>query len=269
MVARIKRLLSSGEDLSQYVILTSHSTPYFDRIAKHYGCKFIMVPVGFRWLNLAASQIDAGYENIEIEEIHWRNELETLHYYLGNVKGIIGICEESGGGNLGNIKEEENVIGHKSKIAKEKDALKIFYLNQAEASRLVREKKTLVDAYLDITAQSGLGSSHFHRIDLSLDTESGHLLKEAFMQYYMEQYQKYKDNPSDLKFGKTRTERIFRAGDGIKIIFEDKSWLYVRPSGTEPKLKIFSWGESKAKQEYLEKTALMIKDECEKRIKTV
>jgi len=268
IVARIRKLLSAGEDLSQYVIATSHSTPYFERIAKHYGCKFLTVPVGFRWLNLAAGQIEAGHESVEIEEIHWRGEHETLHHQIGRVKGIIGICEESGGGNLGNLKEEENRIGQKSEVAKEKDALKIFFLNQALASNLALEGKTLVDSYLDILAQPGLGSSCFHRSDLSLDIGSGSLLKEAFMDYFTELYQKYKDHACDLKFEKAKAEKIFRAGEGIKIIFENERWLYVRPSGTEPKLKIFSWGKSKDEQEYLEKIALAVRDECEKRIKS-
>jgi len=267
MVARMRKLISAGEDLSQYVIVTSHSTPYFDRIAKYYGCKLLMVPVGFKWLNLAASQIEAGHERIEIEEIHWRGEHETLHHHIGKVKGIIGICEESGGGNLGNINEEENRIGQKSKVAKEKDALKVFLLNQAEASRLALEGKTLVDAYLDILAQPELGSSYFHRTDLPLDAHLGQPLKEAFMDYYTELYWKYKNHPRGLQVGKTKAEKIFRAGDGVKIIFENESWLYVRPSGTEPKLKIFSWGKNKEEQESLEKASLMVKHKCTRRVR--
>ena len=81
-------------------------------------------------------------------------------------------------------------------------------------------------------------------------------------------HQKYKDHACDLKFEKAKAEKIFRAGEGIKIIFENERWLYVRPSGTEPKLKIFSWGKSKDEQEYLEKIALAVRDECEKRIKS-
>ena len=27
--------------------------------------------------------------------------------------------------------------------------------------------------------------------------------------------------------------------DGLKLIFEDKSWLLIRPSGTEPKVRFY------------------------------
>jgi len=32
--------------------------------------------------------------------------------------------------------------------------------------------------------------------------------------------------------------------DGLKIIFEDDSWLLVRPSGTEPLVRIYAESES-------------------------
>ena len=28
--------------------------------------------------------------------------------------------------------------------------------------------------------------------------------------------------------------------DGVKIIFEDDSWMLIRPSGTEPKVRIYT-----------------------------
>ena len=35
--------------------------------------------------------------------------------------------------------------------------------------------------------------------------------------------------------------------DGIKIIFDTKNWLMVRPSGTEPIIRIYAEGESQEK----------------------
>jgi phosphomannomutase len=32
--------------------------------------------------------------------------------------------------------------------------------------------------------------------------------------------------------------------DGFKILLDDGSWLLVRPSGTEPKMRIYAEGES-------------------------
>jgi phosphomannomutase len=39
--------------------------------------------------------------------------------------------------------------------------------------------------------------------------------------------------------------------DGMKIIFEDDSWLLVRPSGTEPLVRIYAESESAKDMEVL------------------
>jgi len=47
--------------------------------------------------------------------------------------------------------------------------------------------------------------------------------------------------------------------DGVKYLFEDDSWLLIRPSGTEPVLRVYAEGRSKemvkAMIEYGEKVA--------------
>ena len=44
-----------------------------------------------------------------------------------------------------------------------------------------------------------------------------------------------------------RTNRV----DGVKFIFEDGSWLLMRPSGTEPLVRIYAESESKSDLEVL------------------
>jgi phosphomannomutase len=250
----------SNQGPKSYVIVTSHATPYFERIADNFNCTLVRVPVGFKWLNLAASQIEAGQEDIEVAEVHWRDQVEIIHHHVGKNKQIMVICEESGGINVGNINEEINKIGQKSKIAKEKDGLKAFFIVQLEASRLALEGKTLVDVYMDILNQPGFGNSYYKRTDLSLISKSGSSVKEAFMDFYTGLYQQYKDSPADLVMEGVKAKQIFSAGDGVKVIMENGSWLYVRPSGTEPKLKIFVWGNTKDDMEKLENTINGYKD---------
>lgn len=259
-VKRLKKLDASGYNLRQFAIITSHSTPYFEKICHLFGCKLIVVPVGFRWLNLASTQIEMGSEEVEIEEVHWRGEKEIVRYNVGKVDGIVAICEESGGINFGNIKDEVNIIGRKSKIAKEKDAIKAFFFIQAEASKLALEGKNMIGEYLDISAHQGLGNSHFNRVDLSLTSNSGPSIKDSLMDFYSELCEKYKDHPRNIQVEGLKSKKIFKAGDGIKIIFETGAWLYLRPSGTEPKLKIFTWARDKKEREAIEKSVLFQKD---------
>lgn len=258
---RLKKLQALGKDLSSHVIITSHSTPYFEKIAKVFGCKLVYVPTGFRWLNLAAQQIEYGSEYVELEEVHWRGEMAKVRQHIGRDQSIVVICEESGGINLGNIREEENKIGRKSKIAKEKDGLKTFFFIQLEVSALALAGRTMVDLYLEILSEPGLGNTHFNRLDIALASGSGVSMKKVMMDFYTELCEKYSNCPCNLHIGGMKAKKIFKAGDGVKIFFENGSWLHIRPSGTEPKLKIFTWGNTSEEQKKLEAAVLMQKEE--------
>ena len=43
--------------------------------------------------------------------------------------------------------------------------------------------------------------------------------------------------------------------DGRKMIFDDKSWIMIRPSGTEPKVRFYVEARSGAETSFLVKTA--------------
>ena len=60
--------------------------------------------------------------------------------------------------------------------------------------------------------------------------------------------EKLKEEPTDIGGRKVKTiNRI----DGLKMIFEDDSWLLVRPSGTEPLVRIYAESESDKDMEVL------------------
>jgi phosphomannomutase len=241
---RLQNIQIAGQDTSSYVIITSHATPYFEKIADKFNCKLIHVPVGFRWLNFTASQIEANREYVEIDEIHWRDDIETIRHHVGLNRQIVVICEESGGMNFGNYKEESNKIGNRSKIAKEKDGSKAFMIVLLEASRLAQQGKSLIEMYIDMLSRPGFGNSYFNRTDLSLISASGTSIKEGFMNFYTDLFRRYRNTPDKYLMEGVPAKHIYQAGDGVKIILENGSWLYVRPSGTEPKLKIFTWGKT-------------------------
>ena len=60
--------------------------------------------------------------------------------------------------------------------------------------------------------------------------------------------EKLKEEPASIG-GKT-IKSINRI-DGLKLIFEDGSWLLVRPSGTEPLVRIYAESESQKNMEVL------------------
>jgi len=39
--------------------------------------------------------------------------------------------------------------------------------------------------------------------------------------------------------GETRTVKDMITVDGVKVVFDDGSWLMIRPSGTEPKVRFY------------------------------
>jgi phosphoglucomutase len=53
--------------------------------------------------------------------------------------------------------------------------------------------------------------------------------------------EKLKQEPTEI--GGHRVERVNRI-DGVKFIFADGSWLLMRPSGTEPLVRIYAESES-------------------------
>jgi phosphoglucomutase len=60
--------------------------------------------------------------------------------------------------------------------------------------------------------------------------------------------EKLKEEPTDI--GGRKVKSLNRI-DGLKIIFEDDSWLLVRPSGTEPLVRIYAESESEKDMEVL------------------
>jgi len=60
--------------------------------------------------------------------------------------------------------------------------------------------------------------------------------------------EKLKEEPTELNGRKVKT---INRTDGLKLIFEDDSWVLVRPSGTEPLVRIYAESESEKDVEVL------------------
>ncbi len=77
-----------------------------------------------------------------------------------------------------------------------------------------------------------VGPSHYHRVDLRLNHP---ISKEHMTKKLLEKA------PSHI--GGIQVSDI-RSIDGVKYILQDDSWLLIRPSGTEPVLRVYAEGRS-------------------------
>jgi phosphomannomutase len=77
-----------------------------------------------------------------------------------------------------------------------------------------------------------VGPSHYARLDLRL---SKPISKEASVK-------RMRDEAPDY-IGRYKVSDVSTL-DGVKYVFEDDSWLLIRPSGTEPVLRVYAEAQS-------------------------
>jgi len=104
------------------------------------------------------------------------------------------------------------------------------------AAEAVAARKTSLTEQLD-ELYSRVGRLESDRIGVKLTPEVAAKLKEKLAQ-----------EPTELDGRKI--ERINRL-DGVKFLFADNSWMLMRPSGTEPVVRIYAESESKEDLEVL------------------
>lgn len=136
---------------------------------------------------------------------------------------IIG-GEESGGLSiLGHIPEKDGILA---------DLLVV--------EMLAYEQKSLSEIWNDLTTEVGY-KPFSKRLDLHLSDES----KKNLMNQFKTQ--------TPEKIGELRVTGL-KTIDGVKMLFEDtNSWMLVRPSGTEPMVRVYLETDSEQKLEMLEK----------------
>ena len=101
-------------------------------------------------------------------------------------------------------------------------------------------KRPLVDVYKDILKK--YGAFHSTRIDLHLDENT----KNALMN-------RTRDTPP-REFAGTKVTSVVTL-DGVKLNLEDGSWILLRPSGTEPLVRVYMEAGSNKRLKELEKAA--------------
>lgn len=139
--------------------------------------------------------------------------------------------------------DREFVIGYEESYgylvgshARDKDAVVSSMLACQMAAYYFNQGKTLIDALDDIYAEYG------YYLD-SLDTfvlkgiEGAHKI-QSLMTEFRENGSKFFDGIKEI-FDYSKGIADLPKENVLKYVFEDGSWLAIRPSGTEPKLKVY------------------------------
>jgi phosphomannomutase len=95
---------------------------------------------------------------------------------------------------------------------------------------LAEARKTLVEMADDLLAD--VGPAHYERVDLRLSRP----VAKAEMTEFLT-----KQAPAEI--GDYKVDEISQR-DGVKYIMADDSWLLIRPSGTEPVLRVYAEGRT-------------------------
>ncbi|MBR2525041.1 phosphoglucomutase/phosphomannomutase family protein, partial [bacterium] len=149
--------------------------------------------------------IVAKKSNVELIEtaVGFKHVGEAMRKYNPVIAG-----EDSGGLSIqGHIPEKDGILA-----------------NLLILEAMAYENKTLVELEEDLHNFAG-AKFYNDRIDEKLENQ--------------EQVKKALENAEKMKqLGKYKVKNINQI-DGVKLYFEDNSWILVRPSGTEPLLRIY------------------------------
>ncbi len=208
-----------------YVYTTVVTTDMIHRIATSFGMKVVTTLTGFKFIG-------------EQAEIHKDKGI----YMFG--------CEES----YGSLVKD---------FVRDKDAVQAVYILAEIANFLKLKGLTMID-YLDQIYQS-YGYYYEYTKSIMFNGISG--LEK--MQHIMDHF---RDNPPQLKGkkllvfedfekgirieGKQTTKLDYPESNVLKYQFEDDTWIVFRPSGTEPKIKLY-YG---TKQESMDKAKVYVNE---------
>ncbi len=196
---------------SDYIVKSFVSTDMADAIARHYGVTSHTVMTGFRF----------------ISELITKNEQQNGEFIFG--------FEESYGFLAGNF-------------TRDKDGVLVALLLSKAAQYYKNQSLTLLDVLEKLYKTYGYYVEHVKNIafkgldgmDKMKEIMNGLRVRtiesiEDFAVLYQEDYLSRKRTASDG----TVSDITLPAADAIKLILENSSWICIRPSGTEPKIKIY------------------------------
>lgn len=191
-----------------YVFSTVVTTNLINDITKHFNQEIFQTLTGFKFIGEKAEQLKVD---------------ET--YLFG--------CEESYGSLV-------------SDFVRDKDAVQAVYLLSEIADYLKDRNQTMIDYLNEIYEQ--FGYYYEHTENLVLKGIEGLEKIEKIMTYFKENHLKMEgfdlkvvqDFSTSTEFRDNVLHKIsLPQSNVVKFIYEPTTWIVFRPSGTEPKLKIY------------------------------
>ncbi len=193
---------------------------YFGAMAFHYLYNFKELR-GVVVKSLGTSNfVNAIAQALNVEVIETKVGFKNFRPYLlpqSTKKAIVAFEESDGISAYGNTLEKDAIFG----VLLALEMLATF-------------KKNLSDYLEEIENHYGRYYSSRTGIEIPRESFGPHI-----KQHIMELGKNFKGGDT-LKFGNLQKKILSVTDiDGIKIVFEDLSWFMIRPSGTEPKIRIY------------------------------
>ena len=194
--------------------------------------------------------------------------IETVETLTG-FKNICGKANE-----YDRTKEKTYVFGYEESIGfcygtfvRDKDAVSASMMIVEMAAYFKKQGKTLLDVLNDIYAEFGFYNER--QVSLELEGVEGQERIARMME-------EFREHPLTT-VGAMELEKVIDFKDGyldfpkqncLKYYFKDGSWYALRPSGTEPKIKLYIYSIGKDEKESVEKLDL-IEKACREKMDSV
>lgn len=194
--------------------------------------------------------------------------IETVETLTG-FKNICGKANE-----YDRTKEKTYVFGYEESIGfcygtfvRDKDAVSASMMIVEMAAYFKKQGKTLLDVLNDIYAEFGFYNER--QVSLELEGVEGQERIARMME-------EFREHPLTT-IGAMELEKVIDFKDGyldfpkqncLKYYFKDGSWYALRPSGTEPKIKLYIYSIGKDEKESVEKLDL-IEKACREKMDSV
>lgn len=189
-----------SEMTDPYIVKTIVTSELGSKIANKYGIKSYDTLTGFKFIG------------------------EKINEFSGKKDFLMGY-EESYGYLVGTHARDKDGVGSTLLICE----MAAYYFNM---------KKTLIDVLQEIFEEYGFYKEEL--ISLTLKGQEGILKIESLMERFREINEEQFENIGinkilDYSLGVSSLPKA----NVLKLFFEDNSWLAIRPSGTEPKIKFY------------------------------